>query len=74
MIAVAIKLNSSGPVFYRARSIGKNSREITMYKFRTMKVNNGVDIHKNYVTKLIKCELYNRGKIDRVFKMNTIQE
>lgn len=69
VIAVAIKLNSSGPVFYRARSIGKNGREFTMYKFRSMKVNNGVDIHKNYVTKLIKGEQYDRGKIDRVFKI-----
>ena len=69
VIAVAIKLNSSGPVFYRARSIGRNGREFTMYKFRSMKVNNGVDIHKNYVTKLIKGEQYDRGKIDRVFKI-----
>ena len=69
VIAVAIKLNSSGPVFYRARSIGKSGREFTMYKFRSMKVNNGVDIHKNYVTKLIKGEQYDRGKIDRVFKI-----
>ena len=69
VIAVAIKLNSPGPVFYRARSVGKSGRAFIMYKFRSMKVNNGVDIHKNYVTKLIKGEIYEKGKIDRVFKL-----
>jgi lipopolysaccharide/colanic/teichoic acid biosynthesis glycosyltransferase len=35
-IAVAIKLDSRGPVFYRDRRIGLNEREFGMIKFRTM--------------------------------------
>jgi exopolysaccharide biosynthesis polyprenyl glycosylphosphotransferase len=35
-IAVAIKLNSRGPVLYRDRRIGLNEREFGMIKFRTM--------------------------------------
>ncbi|MGC8838816.1 MAG: sugar transferase [Anaerolineae bacterium] len=35
-VAVAIKLDSSGPVFHRARRIGKDGRPFTLYKFRTM--------------------------------------
>ena len=35
-IAAAIKLTSSGPVFYRDRRIGVNEREFAMLKFRTM--------------------------------------
>jgi exopolysaccharide biosynthesis polyprenyl glycosylphosphotransferase len=35
-IAAAIKLSSSGPVFYRDRRVGVNEREFPMLKFRTM--------------------------------------
>ena len=37
-IAVAIKLSSPGPVFYRDRRVGLNEREFEMIKFRTMRV------------------------------------
>ncbi|MFH0791986.1 MAG: sugar transferase [bacterium] len=37
--ALAIKINSSGPVFYLAKRVGKNGRIFTMYKFRTMVIN-----------------------------------
>jgi len=36
LIAVAIRLTSAGPVFYRDRRIGVNEREFGMLKFRTM--------------------------------------
>lgn len=35
-IALLIKLDSPGPVFYRARRVGKGGRLFHMYKFRTM--------------------------------------
>ncbi|MBA3716977.1 MAG: sugar transferase [Actinobacteria bacterium] len=35
-IAAAIKVSSSGPVFYRDRRVGLRHREFTMLKFRTM--------------------------------------
>lgn len=35
-IAIAIKLDSPGPVFYRQIRIGRNGREFTLYKFRSM--------------------------------------
>ena len=34
VIALAIKLESSGPVFFRQTRVGKNGRPFTMYKFR----------------------------------------
>ena len=37
MIALAIKLESPGPVFYRDRRVGLNEREFDMLKFRTMR-------------------------------------
>jgi exopolysaccharide biosynthesis polyprenyl glycosylphosphotransferase len=35
-IAVAIRIESPGPAFYRARRIGKKGRQFVCYKFRTM--------------------------------------
>ena len=56
-IAAAIKLDSKGPVFYQATAIGKGARSFSMYKFRSMKTDISSDIHKDYVTKLIKGEI-----------------
>ena len=38
-VAIAIKLEDGGPVFYMAERIGKDSKKLMMYKFRSMKVN-----------------------------------
>ena len=34
--AIGIRLSSPGPVFYRARRVGRNGAGFTMYKLRTM--------------------------------------
>ena len=36
IIAIAIRLSSSGPVFYKQERVGQNGRRFTLYKFRTM--------------------------------------
>ena len=36
LIAVLIKRDSPGPVFYKARRVGKNGQEFRLYKFRSM--------------------------------------
>lgn len=36
LISIAIKLSSSGPVFYSQRRVGKNGTVFKIYKFRTM--------------------------------------
>lgn len=38
-VGTLIKLDDRGPIFYVDRRIGKNSKIINMYKFRSMKVN-----------------------------------
>jgi undecaprenyl-phosphate galactose phosphotransferase/putative colanic acid biosynthesis UDP-glucose lipid carrier transferase len=38
LVSVAIKLSSPGPVIFRQRRYGFNRREFTIYKFRTMNV------------------------------------
>jgi lipopolysaccharide/colanic/teichoic acid biosynthesis glycosyltransferase len=39
LIVLLIKLDSSGPVHYKALRVGKNGRLFKLFKFRTMKVN-----------------------------------
>ena len=36
LIAMAVKLDSRGPVFYRQQRLGKDRRPFTIFKFRTM--------------------------------------
>jgi undecaprenyl-phosphate galactose phosphotransferase len=69
LISVAIKLNSKGPVFYRAEAVGKNGKNFIMYKFRSMQVSNRSDIHKEYVTKLIKGEISNENSKHQPLKI-----
>lgn len=38
IVAIFIKLNSEGPVFFTQNRIGKNNELFKLYKFRTMKV------------------------------------
>lgn len=39
IIAIGIKLTSSGPIFYSHQRIGANGKKIQVYKFRTMLIN-----------------------------------
>ena len=38
-VSIAIKLEDGGPVFYNGPRLGKNMKQFTMYKLRSMKVN-----------------------------------
>ena len=61
IIAIAIKLDSEGPVFFKPYMIGRHSKIFQMYKFRTMYINSDSRIHEDYVTKLIRGEIGQRG-------------
>lgn len=53
LIALAVKLTSSGPILFRQERVGKFGRRFTFLKFRSMKVDNDPAIHREYVQKLI---------------------
>ncbi len=54
LIALAIKLYSPGPVFYRQKRVGKNGKVFDMIKFRSMRVGNHSQVHKEHVQRLIR--------------------
>jgi len=54
VIALSIRLFSPGPVFYRQVRAGKNGVSFNMLKFRSMKLENAPDLHREYVQRLIR--------------------
>ena len=51
LIALLIRLTSSGPVFFRQERIGLNGLTFNMYKFRTMKVSASADSDTQWTTR-----------------------
>ena len=52
-IAIAVKLTSKGPVFFRQKRVGQYGEQFVFLKFRSMHVNNDASVHKAFVKKLI---------------------
>jgi lipopolysaccharide/colanic/teichoic acid biosynthesis glycosyltransferase len=55
-VALAVRIDSRGPAFFRQRRVGYREGEFTLYKFRSMRVDADPRGHKEYVTALIKGE------------------
>jgi lipopolysaccharide/colanic/teichoic acid biosynthesis glycosyltransferase len=53
IIAVAIRLDSDGPVLFNQRRLGRSLVPFTVHKFRTMKYGVSHDVHKAFVQSLI---------------------
>jgi lipopolysaccharide/colanic/teichoic acid biosynthesis glycosyltransferase len=49
IIALCIKLDSKGPVFFRQRRVGQNGVEFEMLKFRSMYVNSDQLLHREKI-------------------------
>lgn len=43
VIAIVIKLDDGGPIIYKQKRIGKDSKEFIIYKFRTMSIDNDIN-------------------------------
>jgi lipopolysaccharide/colanic/teichoic acid biosynthesis glycosyltransferase len=51
--AVAIRLDSPGPVIFRQRRLGAEMKEFTALKFRTMHVGTDEEVHRQYTRKMM---------------------
>ena len=54
LLALLIRLDSAGPIFYRQERVGENGRHFYMLKFRSMYTGSDSKLHRAHVTKLIK--------------------
>jgi lipopolysaccharide/colanic/teichoic acid biosynthesis glycosyltransferase len=68
-IAVAIRLSSPGPVFYKATRVGKGGRLFGMYKFRTM-----ADLAGPRVTARDDPRITPIGRLLRATKLNELPQ
>jgi exopolysaccharide biosynthesis polyprenyl glycosylphosphotransferase len=70
--AIAIKMTSPGPIIFKQFRMGRKGLRFQFYKFRSMYWNTDDQIHREYVTHLIKgnLEKINQGnKVVPLFKM-----
>jgi len=53
IIAILIKLDSPGPVFFRQKRVGMNGDEFDILKFRSMYINNDDSNHREAIVKYL---------------------
>jgi len=73
IIALAIKIESKGPVFFKHTRVGKNGKIIKIYKFRSM-VDNAEDLIKKFTPEQMKeyKEYYKLSNDPRITKVGKI--
>jgi lipopolysaccharide/colanic/teichoic acid biosynthesis glycosyltransferase len=74
LTAIALKATSPGPVIFKQTRLGMKGNRFSFYKFRSMYCDCDDQIHRQYVSDLIKgnLEKINQGKGNRpLFKMKT---
>jgi len=72
LIALAIKVSSKGPVFFRQQRIGQYGARFVFLKFRSMYLNNDSSVHKEYVKRFIAGQAEQQrstGNGDGVYKL-----
>ncbi len=53
LIALAVRMSSKGPIFFRQRRVGQYGQCFTFLKFRSMYANSDNSVHKEFVAQLI---------------------
>lgn len=69
LVAIAIKLDSPGPVIYRQRRVGLNGAEFDMFKFRSMYHNSDDTAHRLAYERYMKGEALNGNGNGMQFKL-----
>ena len=53
LIAIAVKVTSKGPVFFKQQRVGQYGRHFIFLKFRSMRDRNDHSVHRDYVKRMI---------------------
>lgn len=53
LVALAVRIDSPGPVLFRQRRLGHRAKPFVMYKFRTMRADADHRLHEQYVRDMI---------------------
>jgi len=69
VIAVFIKLDSRGPIFFRQKRVGQNGVEFEMLKFRSMYINNDDSTHREAIKQYMNGGILN-GNGTMPYKMD----
>ena len=69
-VAIAIKLDSNGPVIFKQKRLGMNEQEFYCYKFRSMRV----DAPKNMATSLLENPAQYQTRVGRVIRKLSLDE
>src|SRR5947209_19539427 len=69
VIALFIKLDSRGPIFFRQKRVGRNGVEFEMLKFRSMYVDNDDSTHREAIKQYMNGGILN-GKGTMPYKMD----
>ncbi|HCW07680.1 MAG TPA: hypothetical protein DGG95_10000 [Cytophagales bacterium] len=72
-IAIAIKLETKGPVFYRPLRVGKHGASISVFKFRSMRVSTNKEDEKRS-TKLNDERITKVGKFIRKYSLDELPQ
>ncbi len=56
VVAIAVRLNSPGPVLFRQQRLGRDMQPFTVLKFRTMAVDSSPELHQRYIAELVNSE------------------
>jgi lipopolysaccharide/colanic/teichoic acid biosynthesis glycosyltransferase len=59
VVALAVRIDSRGPVLFRQRRLGRDREPFTVLKFRTMAAGSSSELHQRYIAELARSQTNN---------------